>query len=213
MKRSFICILLFLFSQSVFAQKNWDFEICSGFIYNFPSPLIITQNNYPTIKLWAKYETEPFRLPPYYDLRITRLNEGKGWDFEFFHHKIYLANKPPEIQRFSVSHGYNVFTVKRVNKLNSFIIHYGGGFVLAHPENTIRNYPFDEKLGIGGKGYYFSGIVSEFAIDKRIYFTKYLYATAESKITASYSIVPVYSGNANIALLTLHLIFGIGVEL
>ena len=217
MKKLYLFFLsIFLFNaQGNFAQgAKWNLEIFSGLVYNFPSPLKVYQDNYPTISLWAKYKTEPFKLPPYYDLRITRIVDDKGWDFEFFHHKIIMTNNPPDlIQYFKVTHGYNIFTLKRVLKKKGFIYHYGGGFVLTHPENEVREKRLNEEKGIAGKGYYFSGIVAEAAIDKRFYFGNYFYVSAESKLTASWSSVPIVDGNATIALLTLHVIFGLGLEL
>ena len=92
-------------------------------------------------------------------------------------------------------------------------MHYGGGFVLTHPESVVRNLKMDELKGLAGKGYYFSGIVAETAIDKRLFFGNHLYISAETKLTASYSSVPINSGHATIALLTWHAILGIGVEI
>lgn len=209
----FLCIFFLKAAVSPAQDIKWDFEIFSGLIYNFPSPLKVYQNNYKTISLWAKYKTEPFTLPPYYDLRITRMVNQKGWDFEFFHHKLYLLNNPSEIRFFNISHGYNIFTIKRVLEKNGFICHFGGGFVLTHPENDVRGKRLDETKGIAGKGYYFSGVVAEAAIDRRYYFNNYLYVSVESKITASYSSVPIVNGHATIALLTIHVILGLGLEL
>ena len=56
-------------------------------------------------------------------------------------------------------------------------------------------------------------LAAEGAIDKRIHISKFFYAALGTKLTASYSIVPVVSGKAKIALLTIHFIFGIGLEL
>lgn len=214
MKKLYLLIFALIYFSTIRAKEiKWNFELFSGLIYNFPSPLSIYQDNENTIRLFAKYKTEPLQLPPYYDLRITRLNENEGWDFEFFHHKIYLLNNTSEIEFFHVTHGYNIFTLKRVLKKDEFIYHFGGGFVLAHPENEVRGKRLDETKGIAGAGLYLAGIVAEAAIDKRYYFNNYFYISAESKITASYSSVPIANGHATIALLTFHAILGIGLEL
>lgn len=214
--RLILIILILLSNKSLINAQDakWDFEIFSGVVYNFPSPLKISQNNEKDIKIWADYRTEPFKLPPYYDIRVTRIKGDKGWDLEFFHHKIILNNTQPGlIDQFSVTHGYNIVTIKRVLLKKGFVYHYGGGFVITHPENIIRGKSLDQSKGIGGEGYYFSGLVIEGAVDKRFYFTKYFYASVESKLTASKSRVPVAEGRANITLLTIHAIVGLGIEL
>lgn len=204
-------LIIFQFSEA--QRAKWDFEIYSGFIYNLPSPLKVSQEGYPDIKLWARYKSESLKLPPYYDLRITRMMGDKGWDFEFFHHKITLTNNPPEIHHFACTHGYNMFTFKRVFTRNGFIYRFGPGFVLPHVENQVRNQQLDETKGIGGTSYYIAGIAAVAAADKRFYATDWFYIALEAKVTASHTVVPVVDGKGRISLITVHGILGLGIEI
>ena len=87
MKKLFLIIyLILLFNYLSFSQDiKWDLEIFTGYVYSFLSPLKVYQDNFPTLSFNAKYKTDPFKLPPYYDLRVIRWKDDKGWDFEFFH--------------------------------------------------------------------------------------------------------------------------------
>jgi hypothetical protein len=212
-KRVFILLFAIIsFGVETTAQK-WSFSFHPGTAYNVPLPLTIMQDGHPDIRLAeARFDTEPFTLPIYWDWRITRLYNHRSWNFEAVHHKLYLRNLPDEVQRFHISHGFNILAISRGVFYDHFHIRYGLGIVLTHPESEVRNLKLDENLGILGTGYYISGSSLNFALGKRIYLLNRLYVNAEGKATYSFVNVPINSGRASLSNLALHAIVGIGFD-
>ena len=77
----FIYIIL-AFSGTQAQDTAWSIEFSGGIPYNFPSPLVIEQQGEPTLRLTARYSSEPFRSPIYYVWRIGRWKDGRAWEFE-----------------------------------------------------------------------------------------------------------------------------------
>jgi hypothetical protein len=92
-------------------------------------------------------------------LRIGKWSGDSAWEFEDMHHKIYLTNTTPEVEHFSISHGYNLFTINRAWRTqHQYIWRVGLGLVVAHPESTIRGQTWDEGGGtLNQGGYYIAG--------------------------------------------------------
>ena len=209
----------FFFCLNILAQERyWSFEINGGIPYNFPSPLVIKQEGEPTIRLTARYRSEPFVSPGYYLLRGGRWNDGKAWEIEFVHHKLYLDNMPPEVQEFSISHGYNIFTVNRASekllfKDFNYILRLGAGVVISHPETTIRGLSLEQEGGTLGGGYYITGPVLNIAMAKRLYFLDPLFINLELKFNPSVSWIPIEGGQAIVWNFPVTFAFGMGVDL
>lgn len=207
------------FCQFLRAQESyWSLEIHGGIPYNIPAPLVVKQDNEPTIRLNARYSSEPFRSPGYYILRGGRWKDGRSWEIEFVHHKLYLDNKPPEIQEFSISHGYNILTFNRAFTKVLFgnfdyLLRLGAGVVISHPETTIRNQAYVQDSGLFGAGYYFTGPVLNIALSKRFYLFDPLFINTELKFNPSVSWIPVEGGQAIVWNLPLTFAFGMGVDL
>lgn len=99
MKWILFVVPFFIFAQAAtYAQSRWSFELHGGEVYNVPMPLTISQDGYPDVKLTARYNTEPFRLPVYWNMRLARWQSNKMWEVEVIHHKLYLENRTSEIQ-------------------------------------------------------------------------------------------------------------------
>ena len=104
----------FIFAQTATqAQSRWSLELHGGEVYNVPMPLSIFQDGYPELKLTARYNTEPFTLPVYWNIRLGRWQNGKLWEVEIIHHKLYLDNTTSEIRKFNISHGFNLIMLNR----------------------------------------------------------------------------------------------------
>lgn len=88
--------------------------MAGGAAYNFRTPLHIKQRNAQNIEIDADYRTEPFTPPVYYDIRVSTWQSDRGWELKFTHHKLILDNTPPEVQRFSITNGYNFLTLNRL---------------------------------------------------------------------------------------------------
>ncbi|MFH1198292.1 MAG: hypothetical protein V1720_21490 [bacterium] len=204
-----IFVKTILLSFNLFGQSNITIEFLTGVPYNAPLPLTINQNGEEQISLIARYRSEPFVIPIYWHWRIGYWNGDSGWELESTHHKIYLDNPPPEVQEFSISHGFNFVNINYAWKYNDFILRAGAGFVLAHAESTIRNKKLPEDGGIGG-GYYLRGPLLNFAINKHFEIIERIFLSFELKATAAYSNVPVVDGDADVYVFALQANFGVG---
>jgi hypothetical protein len=129
---------LFITTMSNGQDVKWIIMARGGSAYNFKTGLVIKQEEYPDIRFKAKYATKPFATPPYYDFHIVRWKRTNGWGLKITHHKLYLINNPSEVQRFTITDGFNIFTLTRQWKIAGFIYHIGGGVVITHPESVIR---------------------------------------------------------------------------
>jgi hypothetical protein len=213
--RKLLLILISLLSWGISekTEATWTFELFGGSVYSFRTPLIIRQSGYDNIRLNARYETKTFKPPLYYDLRIARWKDSHAWELEFIHQKLYLRNRPPEVQNFSITHGYNLFTLNRAWMHRGFIFHLGAGIVITHPETTVRGMRHSEGGGLFNEGYYISGPTILLAIERRFYLRKELFATVEGKITGSYTRIPIQDGGADVTNLTVHGLLGLGYNL
>jgi hypothetical protein len=204
-----ICSLLFLNSQ---AQSIWSFEIHCGEVYNVPMPLTIRQDNYPPIKIQAKFESEPFTLPLYVDSRVIRWKNKKSWEAEFLHHKLYLQNTTPEVEKYNISHGFNMLMVNRGFDHEKFQFRFGAGIVLSHPESIIRGKEFGDSENNWDLGYYISGPAINLSLGKQMHLSKRIYINAEAKATLAYGRIKIADGNSDVYSLAFHLILGIGFD-
>jgi hypothetical protein len=195
------------------AQGDWYLNFSPGISYISPMPLVINNSGVLPISFWANYKSAPLQSPFYYSCRVGFKKELKGWEAELNHLKIYLKNKPDEIQRFSISHGYNQFFINRVKKVGKFGVKKGIGVVIAHPENTIRNLKLDENSGIFGEGYYFAGPAFKYGFFRELSISKRFYFLVETCMTIAYANVPVVKGSAHVPVMAFHLQLGPGYYL
>jgi hypothetical protein len=191
--------------------ETLSLQVSGGSVYNLQLPLVIRQDGQETIRLNADYDTKPFETPIYYSLRLGWWKDSAAWELEMVHHKLTLANRPAEVEHFSVTHGFNLLTLNRAWKRPLFIWRVGAGVVISHPESTIRGKTFDQTGGIAD-GYYLSGPTAQVALEKRFYLYKGLYASIEGKYSLSWVRVPVAEGKADLWNSALHGLAGIGID-
>ncbi|KUG08328.1 hypothetical protein [Solirubrum puertoriconensis] len=194
-------------------QRVWEAAVSGGGALNVPSPLRIYQREVATLRLRARYRTEPFRPPVYYDVRLATWRGNQGWALRLTHHKIILRNRPPEVQRFSITDGFNLVTLTRLWQRHGFTWAAGAGAVITHPESTVRNKAFPERGGLFGTGYFLSGPVVEVGIAKRYTFAPRWFVQAEARATAAYVRVPIEDGHANVTNLAVHGLLGVGFRI
>lgn len=212
MKKLVLSVVIVIISIFTSAQSRWSFEIHGGEVYNVPMPLKIMQEGFPELKLTARYNTEALTLPVYWDWRISRWQNQKSWELEAIHHKLYLDNTTGEVEKFNISHGFNMIFVNRGFEKPKFRYHAGLGIVLVHPESKIRGLEFGNSTVDMDMGYYLTGPVVNLAINKPIKLGGRFYINAEGKTTFAYSRVKIANGHANVYNLALHLILGFGVD-
>jgi len=214
MKKAIFIVPFLVFSLTdTYAQPRWTFELHGGEVYNVPMPLTIKQQGYPDINLTARYHSESLILPVYWDWRFSRWQNDKSWEFEAIHHKLYLENTTPEVQKFNISHGFNLIMVNRGLDKKTFRYRAGIGVILAHPESNVRGKEFGNSSDSWDMGYYLSGPVLNIAISKPIRLGGRFYINAEAKTTLAYAHIKIAEGHANVCNLAFHLILGIGVDL
>src|SRR5215471_13635694 len=88
--------------------QTFTFEAMGGSAYNVPTPLTVSQTGYPEIRFSAHYDTKPFGpFYPYYSWRASSWNQehDQAWEITQVHHRLFLANDPPEIQFFAIHFG------------------------------------------------------------------------------------------------------------
>ncbi|MFA6147035.1 MAG: hypothetical protein WC899_02370 [bacterium] len=208
-----ILALLFLSIPShALAVDQWSLQVFGGAPLNFNLPLTIHQSGHQDLKITGNYESRAFEVPWYYAWRVGAWNGNKAWELELVHNKLYLENKPPEVQEFSISHGYNLLTVNRAWKEKGFIFRGGLGVVITHPETTVRGLSHSQEGGISG-GYYLSGPTIQGAVEKRFHLWRWLIASLEGKLTASYARIPVEGGHADVPDVAVHGLFGLGLDI
>lgn len=207
-----LAMVALILPSDVFAVDLWSLQIFGGSALNFNLPLTIHQSGYSDLKVTGNYESRPFEVPYYYAWRVGAWNGNRAWELELVHDKLYLKDKPSEIQEFSISHGYNLLTVNRAVEEKGFIFRAGLGVVITHPETTIRGLTHPQDGGISG-GYHLSGPTAQGAVEKRFHIWRGLIASLEAKLTASYARIPVERGHANVPNVAIHGLFGLGVEL
>lgn len=214
MLKGFICTACFLTLGYCItrAQSRWSFELHGGEVYNVPMPLTIAQKGYPDLKLTARYNSESFVLPVYWDLRMGRWQNDRLWEAELIHHKLYLDNTTTEIQKFNISHGFNMIVLNRGFDKKLFRYRIGAGMILTHPESNIRGKVKGNSNDDRDLGYYLSGPVLNAAIGKAFRLGNRFYLNLESKVTCAYARVKVADGYANVYNLAIHLIFGFGMD-
>lgn len=211
----FPLLILVLFSSvNVFSQRTWSFELHGGVVTNVPLPLTIKQKGYPDIFIrGARFYSEPLISPYYWDWRFAKWSGKHAIEFEAIHHKLYLKDKHPDIQRFGISHGFNMLTLNYACLFKYFIFRNGIGSVLLHPESTIRNKAYPEGPGFDIRGYRLRGFVFNTAVSKHIpVVRKRLFINAEVKATFAKANAPIVDGIAKVNNIALQGIIGIGVN-
>ncbi len=208
-----IVILLLLPVAGLGQGRTWEVAVAGGAVHNFRTPLHIRQSDAADIEIDATYHTEPFNPPVYYDIRVSTWQNDKGWELKFTHHKLILDNLPPEVQRFSITDGYNLLTLNRLWLVHGLTLSAGAGLVITHPESTIHGVPYPENRGIFNKGYYISGPMAEAAVAKRYYLADRWFILGEGRVSASYVEVPVANGEARLSNIALHGLLGMGFKI
>jgi hypothetical protein len=211
--RKTLCLLCLaaLWLIPAVAAAGWNIQLFTGSSYSFPSPLKIEQDGEEDINMTAEYETNAWSTQaPYYALRISKWIDDYAWEFESLHQKLYLTNKPDEVQKFAISHGYNINMLNYALSKYGFIYRIGGGFVMTHPETTVRGNSWEDDGGLNG--FYISGAGGQFAVEKRYAFTKKLSFSLELKLTAAYAEIPIADGTATVPNYAAHCLIGIGYD-
>jgi hypothetical protein len=132
---------------------------------------------------------------------------------ELVHHKLFLENPPPEVERFSVSHGYNLLLVGHGRETSRGLwARAGAGAVIAHPENTVRGLTLREDQGPFRLGYHLAGAAISAGLEGRLGLGDRLGLFLGGRLTGAYARVPVAGGHASVPNLAFHATAGMDAD-
>ena len=207
--------LLGLAAADAARAQSWSVEIMGGTALSFQTPLIVHQNGYPDIDVTARYDTRPFGPDfPYYAFRVSRWKGDEAWEFGQVHHRLFLADPPPQIQYFAIHFGYSYLLFGHAWRRGTFVYHLGVGPIVTNPDTSVRN----ERRSVGGwlfdGGYYVSGMGLGVSAEKDFHISRSTYCVVELEFTAGNAWhVPVANGAAEVPNLALHFHIGLGHDL
>jgi hypothetical protein len=204
-------LLLGLAGWPATAWAQLELQAFLGSSVSAPSPLSITQEGRPDLEFTAHWATRPFLDTWYYAGRIGLWKGNRGWLLDFTHHKIYLTNAPPEIQRFRITNGMNLFTLSRGFRRGQLTYAVGGGPVITFPKTRVRDERLEAGRGFLG-GYFLSGANLMGSVTRRFPLMSGLFLSLDGRVSASYVRVPVARGHASVPNFALHVHAGVGYQ-
>jgi hypothetical protein len=186
-----------------------EFQAFLGSSVSLPSPLSITQAGQPDLDFTAHWATRPWLDTWYYAGRVGLWSGDRGWLFDFTHHKIYLTNRPAEVQRFRITNGMNLFTVSRGFRHGPWSYAVGAGPVITFPITRIRDRKLESGRGFLG-GYFLSGANVMASVTRRFPLTSGVFLSLDGRVSAIYVRVPVAGGHASVPNGAFHFHVGLG---
>jgi hypothetical protein len=188
-------------------------EVFGGTALNARAPLKISQEGEEDLRFTARYETRALEPPFYYGWRVSRWKGSRAWALDFIHHKIHLTDPPPAVERFSISHGFNLLSIVRLWDFTHIHGYAGLGAVIAHPESTVRGRALAENEGMGNAGYYLGGPALTLGGGRSVRILDRLMLSAEMRATLARAKVPVEGGSAWFTHLAAHFLIGAGFRI
>jgi hypothetical protein len=193
------------------ARAQVELQAFLGSSVSAPSPLSITQRGAPDLAFTAHWATRPLLDTWYYAWRIATWSGNRGWLLDFVHHKIYLTNAPPEVQKFRITHGMNLLAVSRGFRHGKLSYAVGAGPVVTHPINRVRGRRLESGRGFLG-GYFLSGGTVIGSVTRTFPLVAGFFLSLDSRISATYVRVPVADGHASVPNFAVHLHAGLGFQ-
>lgn len=190
------------------AAQSWRVEAAVGSAWNLRLPATIEQRGEPRLDFDARFSTRGAELPIYWVVRAERVVGAVGWGIELMHDKLYLENRPPEIERFEITHGFNLVSVVRSSGSEGFRYRFGAGVIAAHPENTVRGRALAGRRGFLA-GYHLTGPLLQAALVGARPVLGRTSVLLEAKAIAAHVRVPVADGGARFWSGTLHVNVGL----
>ncbi|MDZ7271427.1 MAG: hypothetical protein ONB17_07410 [candidate division KSB1 bacterium] len=187
---------------------GWELSLLTGLVFNGPGPLVLRQEGWPEVRLSAQFRTRPLSFPLYYAVRLAP-HAAAGVEAELIHDKLYLRNRPVEVQAFAVTHGFNLFLFNFTRATNAWRLRAGGGVVIAHPETTVRGRHQPEVGGPLGGGYYLSGPAGQLSVSRTKCLKQRVAVLAEAKLTIARARFPIAGGDACLLNPALHVLVGL----
>ena len=211
---SFLC-----FSQRQKQEKKLqiyrvNFNLNFGTAYNIPTYLKIQQEGHDPIELWARYATKGFKVPIYWDYKLEFETEKNLLGLRSTHHKLYLTNPTPEINTFSITHGYNLVMAYYGWKKKYFDLLVGGGIAFSHPEGVVHGefIALEEGIPLYGGKYRLTAPNFEFEIKRKWYFTNHMFFNYGLRFLAGYAKPKIIDGYIETYPIGIHIAAGMGID-
>ena len=184
-------------------------EAFAGASLSAPGQLVLALDREAPAVQAASWDNAPFTLPPYWLVRA-------GWDFgrleaslELAHHKLRLVNPRPPLDRFEISHGFNLALATLAWKLQPALVARGGlGLVVTHPESSVRGVAFGDTGP--DEGFLLSGAAGTLGLERRFALWRWFSLILATAGTVAWVRVPVAGGHADVTDVALHLRLGLG---
>jgi hypothetical protein len=166
---AFVVALGLTTQQSAKADDaEWSFEAMIGDAYNLDSRTRVVHPSLGDVSFGGEYETRGLEGPLHYAWRVARRQEGRAWELQLLHHKLYLQDPPAGIDALSVSHGFNIVTVNRAFDFAGWRARMGIGPVITHVEASIAGTTYDGPYELAGAAVLL-GLGRAFAITSHFY--------------------------------------------
>ncbi len=193
---------------SVASVRAGDLSLLTGAVLNGRTPLVLHQAGWPEVRMQAEFRTRPLSFPLYYAVRWGFSSRG-GLEAELIHDKLYLRNRPAEVQAFAVTHGFNLLLLNLCRRASSWTLRIGCGVVASHPETTVRGRRHEEDQGLFGAGYYLSGPAGQLALQRQKRLERHTSLLAEVKLTLARARFPIAGGHACLVNPAVHFLLGV----
>ncbi|MCP4897807.1 MAG: hypothetical protein GY906_12615 [bacterium] len=207
-----VVVVMVFGSGSATAFEAGSFSVFLGASQSLDSTLTIKQDGYSCMPIDAEWETRAFESPQYWALRFAfgPARDNVRWEIQLLHHKIHLANPTPEVERFEITHGFNILTFARSYTSLPITLRFGGGVVLAHPDSIVRGQQHTGSGGLGGSGYELAGPALLVGAGKDLQLSEHFFLGFEVQITAAWANVSVANGDASTRNVAIHGLVGLG---
>ena len=190
-------------------------ELLGGTAWSLRTPLTARLPGAAPTTQRARYSTRPLADAPYYAYRVSYGTASRAVEAELLHHKLYLDNPRPPVERLEVTHGYNLVMANVRAPAGHVRVRAGLGVVVAHAEGRIAGQPVGERHTVLGSGYHVAGPVVQLGAGRRYLFGRgslAAFAVPELKFTASLARVPVGGGSVRVPNAALHALVGLGLR-
>lgn len=188
---------------SLAAKSGLEYSIGTGTAFSYAEGITIDMDNGDKVDLGSvDFDTKPFASPPYYNLRFGNWKDGKAWEIEFIHHKIYADKEDlgQGVEKLEITDGYNLLYANHAYESEHGLIYrFGAGIVIPHPDVT-----YNGQRSHGG--YQLGGISAQLGLEKEFPINENWIFSIESKVTYSHAKIELDFGEATVPNTAFHLV-------
>lgn len=152
-----LAVFLLVASGDAHGQRQLSLDVHGGTAWNAPTRLTIEQDGLAPLRVDARWQTHGLQPPLYYAVRLGLRDERSAWELHLVHHKLYLRDPPPGIERFEITHGFNLLMVGYAALRLPVELRIAGGVVFPHVDGDVRGTEIESSGGILGTGYRVAG--------------------------------------------------------